>query len=733
MDGHVIIDRRLNPKDRNLSNRRRFVDRIREQVRESARKKLTGKGLRDKNDTKVSVPIDGIAEPRFQHDRDSGEHDYVLPGNKQFSPGDKIRKPPRRSGGGSQAGEGDDFEFALSHDEYISIVFDDLDLPDMVKASEKAPTSVEYRRAGYSVAGSPSTLDVERTLGKSLARRIALKAPKMARIRELEEEAARLTTEGGHDARIAEIIEEIARLRIAAAAVQFLDPVDLRYRRFEPKPRPGPRAVMFCVDGETEYLSPTGWRAISGYDGGKVAQYSKDGLAEFVTPQAFIKREESRPFIRLKAQGIDQKLTPEHRVIYRRSRGGALAEMTAAELMERHNGTRFGFRGSFVTHFKSSGSDLPMTDDEIRFHVAFKADGGYQTEHGYRAQFIFHKQRKADRLRALLTRLGWDHNETGGVESGVFRFYVTTPTRIGRNYPSEWYEMSDRQLSLIADEIVHWDGHATRGTFTTRFASDADFVQFVYASQGFGTNIVDAGDVLHVCRSTFSERTLSGNPKREITEEEGDGMAYCFSVPSGMLLLRRGGKIFVTGNCLMDVSGSMGERERTIAKRFFMLLSLFLQRRYADLDIVFIRHHHNAEEVDEDTFFGTGSTGGTVVSMAYRKAEEVLAQRYPVAEWNIYFAQASDGDNMDNDTPEVQACMKRLLALSQYYAYIEIGRDATGSFFHHDGGNVTTLWRSLAGLRERNKNLSMRQVNDDDEVIGVFRSLFDGSAERATP
>ena len=194
MDGHVIIDRRLNPKDRSLGNRRRFVERIREAVKDSAKRGLIGKGLKDKNDTKVSVPIDGITEPRFVHDPDTGEGDYILPGNRNFSVGDKIRKPPKRGGGSGngEAGQGDDFEFALSHEEFVSIVFDDLDLPDMVKKSEKASHTTETRRAGYSTVGSPATLDVERTMGASLARRIALRAPKLARIRELEEEAERL-------------------------------------------------------------------------------------------------------------------------------------------------------------------------------------------------------------------------------------------------------------------------------------------------------------------------------------------------------------------------------------------------------------------------------------------------------------------------------------------------------------------------------------------------------------
>ena len=97
--------------------------------------------------------------------------------------------------------------------------------------------------------------------------------------------------------------------------------------------------------------------------------------------------------------------------------------------------------------------------------------------------------------------------------------------------------------------------------------------------------------------------------------------------------------------CLMDVSGSMGEREKDLAKRFFVLLHLFLKRRYERTDIVFIRHTHEAQEVDEETFFYSTQSGGTVVSTALEEMRRIIEERYPSREWNIYAAQASDGDN----------------------------------------------------------------------------------------
>ena len=126
--------------------------------------------------------------------------------------------------------------------------------------------------------------------------------------------------------------------------------------------------------------------------------------------------------------------------------------------------------------------------------------------------------------------------------------------------------------------------------------------------------------------------------------------------------------------CLMDVSASMGEREKDLAKRFFILLHLFLKRKYDRVDIVFIRHTHEASEVDEQEFFYGKESGGTIVSSALKEMIEIREKRYPVADWNIYCAQASDGDNSGNDT---DGCVELLDARpfcrsTQYFAYIEI-------------------------------------------------------------
>lgn len=125
--------------------------------------------------------------------------------------------------------------------------------------------------------------------------------------------------------------------------------------------------------------------------------------------------------------------------------------------------------------------------------------------------------------------------------------------------------------------------------------------------------------------------------------------------------------------CLMDVSGSMTQATKDIAKRFFILLYLFLKRNYERIEVVFIRHHTSAREVDEEEFFYSRETGGTIVSSALKLMQEIMAERYPASDWNIYAAQASDGDNWNDDSPICRDILsKQIMPHVQYYTYVEI-------------------------------------------------------------
>ena len=167
--------------------------------------------------------------------------------------------------------------------------------------------------------------------------------------------------------------------------------------------------------------------------------------------------------------------------------------------------------------------------------------------------------------------------------------------------------------------------------------------------------------------------------------------------------------------CLMDVSGSMDQATKDMAKRFYLLLYMFLQRHYERIELVFIRHHTQAKEVDEQEFFYSRETGGTVVSSALELMAEIIAQRYPGEEWNIYGAQASDGDNWNADSPKcVELLRKAILPQSQYYAYVEITRN------QHQA-----LWEEYAALQNDFPETFARQhIREVGDIFPVFRQLF---------
>ena len=167
--------------------------------------------------------------------------------------------------------------------------------------------------------------------------------------------------------------------------------------------------------------------------------------------------------------------------------------------------------------------------------------------------------------------------------------------------------------------------------------------------------------------------------------------------------------------CIMDVSGSMDQATKDIAKRFFILLYLFLQRNYERTEIVFIRHHTSAKEVDEDEFFHSRETGGTVVSSSLKLMKSIIEDRYSPNEWNIYGAQASDGDNWGDDSASCKELMSdHLLPLCQYYSYIEITP--------HDH---QALWRTYEEVHEAYpEKFSLQHIIGVEDIYPVFRELF---------
>lgn len=172
--------------------------------------------------------------------------------------------------------------------------------------------------------------------------------------------------------------------------------------------------------------------------------------------------------------------------------------------------------------------------------------------------------------------------------------------------------------------------------------------------------------------------------------------------------------------CIMDVSGSMDESRKDTAKRFFILLYLFLKRTYDKIEVVFIRHHTAATEVDEESFFNSRESGGTVVSSALHLLNAILEERYGAGQWNSYVAQASDGDNWDNDSVLCrQLLINTIMAKVQYYTYVEI-----------TDGPQQNLWEQYAHVPDHHAHFAMQKIVTPADIYPVFRELFKKQAKQ---
>jgi uncharacterized sporulation protein YeaH/YhbH (DUF444 family) len=426
-----FIDRRLNPKGKSLANRQRFLRRARQQIRDAVQKSLKDSAVADiGKERKIKVSTQGTKEPRFRLDpKTAGERDFVLPGNKEFLPGDEIKKPQGGSGGSgkqaSDSGEGeDDFEFVMNEEEVLDIFFEDLELPNLVRTTLKETQSKQWKRAGITTSGSPSQINLVRTMRNAQGRRLALRRPSLREVEMMEAELADLEQETETEATRAKISALKEKLAYAIARrkwVGFIDPVDVRFNSYAEQPVPTSQAVMFC---------------------------------------------------------------------------------------------------------------------------------------------------------------------------------------------------------------------------------------------------------------------------------------------------------------LMDVSGSMGEREKDLAKRFYMLLHLFLRRRYEKVDIVFIRHTHDAQEVDEQEFFYSRQSGGTIVSTALDKMLEIQRERYTTSDWNIYAAQASDGYTQSGDARRcVEMLNEDVMPLCQYYAYIEILDEREMEVFASEDSGAE-LWRAYRTVAAEWANFATKRISKPADIFPVFRELF---------
>lgn len=250
-----IIDRRPNPHGKNLENRQRVLARARGAIARAVKQAIDQGTLREVgHDQAVTIPSDSLHEPSFHTVFSNGQRQLVLNGNREFSTGDRLARPPGGGSGGSGSGDGqgsgeaeDGFRFILTRDEFLDLFFEDLQLPDLIKNQIVATEVTSPTRAGISVDGSPSQIDMGRSMRQSMARRIGLRRPKTPEVLALEAEISALEQDGLESQRLTSLREELALAVRRLARVPWIDPMDLRYRRYVQVPKPVARAVMFCL------------------------------------------------------------------------------------------------------------------------------------------------------------------------------------------------------------------------------------------------------------------------------------------------------------------------------------------------------------------------------------------------------------------------------------------------------------------------------------------------------
>ena len=244
----VIIDRRLNDRNKHAANRARFMRRYKEQIKRAVSDMVAERSITDmQKGGKVRLPTRDVSEPQLRHGK-GGDREIVLPGNRRFHPGDRLKRPRGGEGDGDNSGEGDgdgedDFVFALSREEFMNLFFDDLELPHLARTLVGDIKELKPQRAGYTTQGSPVNLSIVRTMRQALGRRIAMRGPHQRKLRELEAQHADIDDDDIDENAKA----EMTLLRQKLDKVPFLDELDLRFRNRVMVPKPMSQAVMFCL------------------------------------------------------------------------------------------------------------------------------------------------------------------------------------------------------------------------------------------------------------------------------------------------------------------------------------------------------------------------------------------------------------------------------------------------------------------------------------------------------
>lgn len=320
-----------------------------------------------------------------------------------------------------------------------------------------------------------------------------------------------------------------------------------------------------CLDKDTEYFNGERWKKINEYKAGeRVLQYNEDGTATLEYPERYIKQQCDRMYS-FQSKAIDMVATGNHDLVYITSKGN-ICKKQIKDVIKMHNNSKHGFNGKIITSFNYSGKGIDLTDEQLKVMVMVICDGTFRNINTRQCCVNVKKNRKIERARTLLNDAKIEYIENTN-KLGYTRFYFKAPIPV-KVFPKEWYSATNSQLKVIISECVNWDGALRKSgySFSSNVKENADFIQFAVSSTGYRANIetydrIGFGKGKYKKKSleytvNFSKRanTLVGflNPREKKQFEEfttKDGYCYCFTMPSGMLVVRRNDKIMITGNC----------------------------------------------------------------------------------------------------------------------------------------------------------------------------------------
>jgi len=175
---------------------------------------------------------------------------------------------------------------------------------------------------------------------------------------------------------------------------------------------------------------------------------------------------------------------------------------------------------------------------------------------------------------------------------------------------------------------------------------------------------------------------------------------------------------------ILDVSASMDQGRRLLAKNFFFWAVNGLRRQYGEVDLVFIAHTNQAWEFTEEEFFSATATGGTVASTAFKLAHEILTNRFSPERYNSYIFYASDGDNFGDDRQQAHDCVAELAGMVNFMGFLETPQN----FLENGRSEIGRLFRSLAS---RDFPVGSYTVHKSEDIWEAIRLFFQHEAEQA--